>query len=96
MAKLCVEKIDNGYTTQSVSDYGNLHGEPTYYGSFLEMVEKLAASYGELEFARSVMASNALTQAFTTFIDCAVKPQLLAIESKINPGIENVETEIDF
>lgn len=94
--KLCVEKVNGGYVVQPLNDYYSKYGDATVYVSFIEMIKCFSETFGEESFARSIESSNALTQAFTVFIEAALKPQFLAIESRLNPGVENVKADQSF
>lgn len=88
--KLAIEKVNGGYLAQPVNSYYSAYGQATVYSDFVELIRALAARFGEDDIARTIESSQALTAAFAGFISCTIAPQLLAIESKVNPGVENV------
>lgn len=85
-----IQRAKNGFVVQGINDYANFTGEPEIFATFGEAVAKQSELLGETEFARTICQSQALSQSLSEFVAVSVAPKLLAIEAKVNPGIENV------
>ena len=89
-----VSKAENGYVIQMLNRYGS-DGSPIVVLSFIDLVMIFAEAYGEEEFKNTIVETQTLSKAFTGFFDKIISPKLLAIEAKINPGIENLVEDED-
>lgn len=88
--EVSILKAANGYMLQGLNIYTNKTGEPEYYPTFLDAVIGLAANFKESEFVDTIKETQAVSVALEGFFGKILAPKLLAIEAKINPGIENL------
>lgn len=90
--RLKVTKAENGYILQTSGEYSD--GEPVIFTSVGECFKKMAEDLGEPEFAAAIIEGAAMSTAMGKICEKVLAPQILAINEKINPGIENiVDTE---
>lgn len=95
MDRISIGRANNGYVVQGVNDYGSFTGDVRVFADFGMALEEIAKHCKEETFAATIAQSQNLTKALTEFVALSVKPHLLAIESKINPGMENLVDEND-
>lgn len=85
-----IQRAANGFIVQAINDYANFTGSPEVFATFEDAVACLAGHLGQKKFSETVKKSQALTDSLTEFAALAVAPQLLAIEARMNPGVENL------
>lgn len=88
-AYIKLQKAANGYIATQITSYGN-DGSPEIFPTFLDVVIGVAEAFGEANVVATLRESDRLSESLSAFISAAIAPQLLAIEAKVNPGIENI------
>lgn len=88
--RIGIAKAENGYLVQEIDNYANFRGEPKIFTNFEDAVEFMAEQLGEARFAATVKTSQVFATALSDFVTVAIAPKLQAIESRLNPGAENV------
>lgn len=88
--RVAIVKAENGYFLQDVSDYWSAYGSPRIFATFEDAISAMAADLGEESFSATIKETTAMASALSQFVGAVLKPQLLAIEAKVTPGIENV------
>lgn len=92
VTKVRISKAKNGYVVQPVNDYGT-DGEPEVFPTFEDALECVAKAFKEEAFAETVKSSHAMTMALSSLCHSAIAPKLLAIEAKVNPGVEHLVSD---
>jgi hypothetical protein len=92
--KVLISVAANGFIFHGHNEYGQT-GDPEIFSTFEDVVHRVAVEFDQEAFAQTIHESQAMAQAMTKLCGAAVAPRLLAIETKMNPGIENVVKAVD-
>lgn len=88
--RICIEKVANGYILQGINDYYSKYGDAEIYPTYEEAILAVSENFNEEGFGATLKESQELSRSLSSFFRKVVKPELLAIEAKINPGVENI------
>lgn len=88
-AYIKIQKAANGYLAQQITRYGS-DGEMEIFPTFVDLMVGIAEGFGEHGAVATLRESERLSESLSAFISAAIAPKLLAIEAKVNPGIENI------
>ena len=85
----------NGFILQQMTPYG-ADGQPEVFSTFEDAICVIAKTFEQRDFSETLKESQSLSRSLTNFVAASVAPKLLAIEAKVNPGVENVVNEESF
>lgn len=89
LPKLIIQKVSNGFIVGEWGGYSDLSKQQVFT-CFGDAIRYVSEMLGEKEFASTVIDASALTASLQKLCETAIAPKLLALEAKVNPGIENV------
>lgn len=84
-----LRKAENGYIVTIKSPYGSNESQ-TIAGDFIDAVTMMAEACNEAAFVATLRENVELSKAMEGFFSKIMAPKLLALEAKVNPGVENV------
>ena len=90
---LQIKKATGGYLLSHTAGAYSGESQPIICPTFVDVLTEVAEFYGEEDFSNTIKETQAVSVALEGFFGKIIAPKLLAIEAKINPGIENLEDD---
>lgn len=92
---IALKRAENGYLCELYGPYG-ADSQAHIFPSFLDAIIAIAEGYGESDFVNTLRETHEVSKALEGFFGKILAPKLLAIEAKLNPGVETIVDDISF